>query len=450
MRKICLGTRLFVVFVCIMLVGTAHASPMLYVSDTLSNNVAVIDTATNTVVGARIAIAHGRPLAPVVSADGSFVYVQSVDGTIAVIDAQTASVIHTFDDPNPEQPAGPASITLSPDGSALYAIASGNGPIAVVDTRTGSIVRRITGPGIGEPSPLIRVSRDGRRLFVESRVTRAITAIDATSGVITGRAFVPGPSSTPLSGMVVGRDDKTLFVSAYEGSLISIDTSSMAVLSTVPLGSPAYGVDISPDGNQVFIAASGGGCLISVDLRTQITSGTGIASNECFAVAASRDSDHAYVANYDVTSDTYRVVLVDDTSHSVPVAIPGFTYVNFDSQSIGPSLVRPEPGAWWNPAESGRAFNIEVRHGTLALIASVYDSSGAPTWFTASGPYDAVSGTFSGTLGTTSGGQCLGCPYHAPSYLPSAGGPVRLKFSSATTGVIQFDGGTTAIQKYDW
>ena len=93
---------------------------------------------------------------------------------------------------------------------------------------------------------------------------------------------------------------------------------------------------------------------------------------------------------------------------------------------------------------------IEVRNGTLVLVATVYDQNGAPIWLTASGPYEAATSTFSGLLGSYRDGQCLGCPYSPPIYTPVTGGEVRVVFSSATTGTLTFDGIDTSIQKFDW
>lgn len=448
MRTLDLGKCVFVL-IAGAVSGSVGAAPMLYVSDTLSDSVKVIDTASNTIVGDPIAMP--RPLVPIVSPDGALVYVQSVNGTISVIDAATRSVVRTFDDPNPTAVDGPASMTLSPDGSVLYVIASGDGAIAVVDTNTGSVSARIPGTGIASPSPLIRISHDGQRLFVLDAGSLTIAAMDISTRTITGEVSIPsGGAQDILAAFAVAADDQTLFAITYYGNLISIDATSMTVSSTIPMiGSALYAIDLLPDGSHAFIAESEGACLGNVDLATGRDTATSIASNTCFAIAAGRDGRHVYVGNYDVASSAYSVVVFDTADNSA-VTLPGFSYTNFDSQSMGPPSITPEPGTWWNPAESGRSFMIEVRHGTLVLVATVYDDSGAPIWLTASGPYDAVSGTFSGLLGSYRDGQCFGCPYRTPVYSPVTGGEVRLEFSSATTGTLTFDGIDTSIQKFEW
>lgn len=45
----------------------------------------------------------------------------------------------------------------------------------------------------------------------------------------------------------------------------------------------------------------------------------------------------------------------------------------------------PEPGIWWNPAEPGRGFVLDVQGTQVALGAYLYDEDGRATWFTTNG-----------------------------------------------------------------
>lgn len=104
----------------------------------------------------------------------------------------------------------------------------------------------------------------------------------------------------------------------------------------------------------------------------------------------------------------------------------------------------PASGMWWNPAESGRGYNIDVQNGTMVVTAYVYTSSGAATWFLAAGPYDNATSTFTTSLEAFSGGQCFGCRYSSPTNVE--GGPLSIVFTSPETATMTFPGGTTQIQ----
>jgi DNA-binding beta-propeller fold protein YncE len=432
------------------LAANAQAVPILYVSDTFGDNVHVINPYTNGEVVAPIPIAHEHPLAPVVSHDGRYAYVQSTDGAISVIDVSVFAVTRTFDNPNPDAPDGPASMTLSPDDTILYASAAGTGDIARIDTSTGAVVSRIAGHSAWGASPLIRASHDGQRLYVLAAAAGKIDAIDAGSGELVGTATVPlSGQFDELLGFALTPDDATIAAVTYYGNFLTIDTATMTIRSTRQVGTTLYGIDLSPDGSHAFIAESNDGCLIDFDMPDGEPTGTSWGPNGCFAVAAGLDGHRAFLANYDVATNTYTVAMHNNTDQSTRISAP-FGYPNFDGQSVGPATTTPQAGAWWNPAEPGRSFNIEVRHDTLVLTAQVYDEQGAPTWLLASGPYDAAAGTYLGSFTRYTGGQCLGCAYRAPQDSPADNGSLQLIFTSETTGFLDLDGTRIPIEKFDW
>lgn len=73
------------------------------------------------------------------------------------------------------------------------------------------------------------------------------------------------------------------------------------------------------------------------------------------------------------------------------------------------SIAQPKSGWYWNPDESGRGWNIEIRGGTLFMSGYMYDEDGTPVWYIAGG---AITSTeFSGDLRRFSNGQTLTGPY---------------------------------------
>lgn len=107
----------------------------------------------------------------------------------------------------------------------------------------------------------------------------------------------------------------------------------------------------------------------------------------------------------------------------------------------------PESGWWWNAAESGRGFSIEVQNQTVFMAGYLYDAAGNATWVVASGPYDDAGDSFAATLQTFVGGQCITCPYRAPSAGPSPGN-ITLRFASPATGSLTWAGGTIPITRF--
>jgi hypothetical protein len=117
-----------------------------------------------------------------------------------------------------------------------------------------------------------------------------------------------------------------------------------------------------------------------------------------------------------------------------------------------PTSAQPQTGYWYNPAEPGRGYTIEVQDNMLFLAAYMYDGSGNPVWY-ASGPSTLMAtgtNTFEGTLTEFSGGQSLTGSYKAPTGT-TAVGVVTIQFQTSTTGMLTLpDGKQVPIQRFSF
>ena len=107
----------------------------------------------------------------------------------------------------------------------------------------------------------------------------------------------------------------------------------------------------------------------------------------------------------------------------------------------------PQSGWWWNAAEPGRGYFIEVKNGRFYIANYLYDSSGNAFW-QVSGPGSISAATLSGSLSTYSGGQTLTGPYKSPTG-PSSAGSMSVSFSNSTHGTITWPGGSVPITRYE-
>jgi YVTN family beta-propeller protein len=177
---------------------------VLYVPNALSNDISVIDTATNTVFdtfGYFPAADRGMVIHP----DGSIIYVLDGD-EIAVISAATHGV-------NERIPLDVSAIELAihPDGHKLYATAHTYDLVLVIDTASNSSDETI--PVGGEPLG-INVNPDGKCLYVvcqdegevyvfDSRTYTLIDKIPVGSAPIAFGRFI-GPLPEQVGGTVTG------------------------------------------------------------------------------------------------------------------------------------------------------------------------------------------------------------------------------------------------------
>jgi hypothetical protein len=114
------------------------------------------------------------------------------------------------------------------------------------------------------------------------------------------------------------------------------------------------------------------------------------------------------------------------------------------------SAIQPRTGNWWNVAEPGRAFNIEIQDGLLVLDVYAYQAGGMAQWYLASGPMTNSGQDFSGTLDKYVGGQCTSCSFTSPT-LVGNDGAISIHFMSETSATVTLPGGvTTAIRPFDF
>jgi hypothetical protein len=100
----------------------------------------------------------------------------------------------------------------------------------------------------------------------------------------------------------------------------------------------------------------------------------------------------------------------------------------------------PQTGWWWNTAEGGRGFGIEVQGNSMYLAGYMYDTSGNPVWYLASGAM-TDNGLFQGEWTQYQGGLTLSGPYKAPSLLNGNVGSVTLQFSSTSSATLTLPNG---------
>ena len=109
----------------------------------------------------------------------------------------------------------------------------------------------------------------------------------------------------------------------------------------------------------------------------------------------------------------------------------------------------PTQGLWWNPAESGRGYQIDLQGDTMIVTTYVYEQSGDPIWYLSSGTYDHTTATFTSAYDIFANGQCFGCPYVAPTHTGDAG-PITIAFHTNQTATLTYPGGSTEISKFQY
>lgn len=273
-----------------------------YVTNSNSTTITIIDTATNTVTGT--ISGFDGPSGIVITPDGKTAYVNNYGGpagvgsgnatTVRVVDLTTDTITGaaiTVD-------LAPASLAITPDGAFVYVINyvdgnPGTGTISIIQTSDNTVVGTI--PGFSGPFS-IAITPDGSFAYVTNFGSN---------------------NFSPLSGGIS---------SEVSGTTVSaVNLSSNTIEATITLGNQPAGIAITPDGR--FAYASNYNTFYLGPNFTKLTAGKGtvniidICTNKVLcpvlvvgaspsAIAISSDGERAYVTNY--TSNNVNVINILD------------------------------------------------------------------------------------------------------------------------------------------
>ena len=131
------------------------------------------------------------------------------------------------------------------------------------------------------------------------------------------------------------------------------------------------------------------------------------------------------------------VDFADDT-HGTITWPGGVVQIERDMFGTPPANYQPESGWWWNPAESGSGYSIEVQGGNLFFVGFMYDAAGNPVWYFSAGPMTTPT-TYTGTLQQFANGQTLTGAYRPPD-APANIGSLAVAFTAPDGATLTFTG----------
>jgi hypothetical protein len=138
-------------------------------------------------------------------------------------------------------------------------------------------------------------------------------------------------------------------------------------------------------------------------------------------------------------TDTTALLTWSDSAGSASIEIQRFDIVPGGSGTPQPAT-NPQTGWWWNPNEGGRGFAIEAQGGQMYFAGYMYDASGLPIWYLASGAM-ANAALFQGEWEQLANGQTFAGPYKAPVVANANVGAVTVQFTSVNNATLTLPNG---------
>jgi YVTN family beta-propeller protein len=234
----------------------------LFVTNTKSDSISVIDTTTFEVVGT-IPLGRGKPNRVVFHPDGKtawVVYDKSRD--LGVVDAEARKLVRRL-----KIGGNPYNLGFTPDGRHLLVLDWAS------DTSTDEVIfydlgaQKIDGRVEVSTWPAHSVlSRDGRHLYVSGETAGDLTVIDVARREIVARHVHGGGDAM---GLAVTADGKFVYAAAGENkSVLKIDATTHKPVAAIALPGVVHEATLTLDGRFLYTTLRKANRIVVVDTAT--------------------------------------------------------------------------------------------------------------------------------------------------------------------------------------
>jgi YVTN family beta-propeller protein len=218
----------------------------LYVTNTKSDSISIIDTTTFEVTGT-IPLGKGKPNRIAFHPDGKtawVVYDKSRD--LGIVDAEARRLVKRV-----KIGGNPYNLTFTPDGRYLYVLDwssdTSNDEIIIYDLRAERVDGRIevsTWPAHGI------FTRDGRTFYVSGETAGDLSIIDTAARKIVTRLWTGGDAM----GLALTADERTLYAGAgEEKKVIKVDTATAKAVGAIPVPGIVHETTLTLDGQFLYV-----------------------------------------------------------------------------------------------------------------------------------------------------------------------------------------------------
>jgi len=260
-------------------------------------------------------LTHSVRLAAAIVAASALVAAQSPTGRLLVLNKEDAAFVIV----NPDSGAilgkvpvgqGPHELVASTDGKYAFAANYGTGPapghtISMIDIAAQKELRRIDTAPLSRPHGL---AFGGGKLYFTAEADNKIARYDPAADKIDWQ-FETGQNTTHM--VLPTKDLRTFFtsnISSDSVSAISQGADGVWTQTVIAVGKGPEGIDLSPNGREVWSAHSRDGGVSIIDVATKkVTATIPLGTKRSNRIKLTPDGRFALVSDI----DTGEVVVVD-------------------------------------------------------------------------------------------------------------------------------------------
>lgn len=311
--------RLFLAFLLAAFPVAGAAEPMVYVAGGTTDEIFIIDAATDRMVGSFQGLVNPHGL--VASPDGRRLVAASLKETRPTkgTDEVPESALTILDPERGIIATVPVigmthHLTVTPDGRYVFSTHPSRGYVTVLDLEGPGITRTIeTGEG---PNSTV-ITRDGATAYVSNGGDGTLSQIDIATWKVT-RTLEGGPAPEHLA---LSPDEKTIYtINARAGAVAAVDLAGGKVVKTFAIGRFLHGMDVADDGRTLIISSKNDNKLVALDPMTGARKTLTLAPQP-YHLAVIRGTGKIYVSS--IRKNTIWVVDQETMALIAEIPLPG-------------------------------------------------------------------------------------------------------------------------------
>lgn len=282
-------------------------TPKAYISNYGSNNLSVINTATNTVTAT---VATGMwPYSCAVTPNGTKAYVTNFgSNTISVINTATNTVSATI-----PMTSFPAGLVITPDGSKVYVTNSNGTTISVISTATDVVIASV--PLTAQYVYDLAITPNGATIYAAR--SNFIYVISTASNTVTSTINAANGSDNFVTTAITPDGTKAYTVCAGGNRVAIINTATKTITGYINVGTNPFGISITPNGTAVYVANRGSNNISVIDIAANAVTATIPVGTFPVGIDITPDGTKAYVTN----RNSNNVSVINTSTNTVDATV---------------------------------------------------------------------------------------------------------------------------------
>lgn len=288
-------------------------SSIIYVANSATNSVDVIESSTNMVVDTIMTTANTSDVA--VNSDNSFIYVTLASNAVDVINAATNMVIATV-------PVGNTpiyGIAVTSDNAHVYLSNNLSDDVSVIQTSDNTVIATVA---VGTfPYGLTITPTE---VYVANAGTSNVSVISRATNMVTNTVVLPAMSAPTGVAYIPGTAE--VYVADRGIDMVSIiNTATHMVTNTIAVGTLPGSLAVSENssGTEVYVTNNMSDDISVINTATQTVTFTIplVGGSGPRGITATSDGQFVYVSNFSNST----VSVIETSSHSIIATIMGFS-----------------------------------------------------------------------------------------------------------------------------